>query len=139
MSRNGYKVNAASQFLREIDHRRLTIVTNVEVEALLYANPNSTTIVGIEFRDTLTNATYHASSIREVLLADGAIRNAQLLMQSGVGPAEHLRRLDVRLFFFITNGNMFLFLRLVSFVIYRSALDSPIVFAYVCMSIYVRN
>jgi choline dehydrogenase len=99
MSRNGIKVNAASQFLREMDDQHLTIVTNVEVESLLYAGVNSTTIVGIEFRDTLTNATYHAAVIKEVLLADGAVRNAQLLMQSGIGPAEHLRGLDVSNFF----------------------------------------
>lgn len=93
MSHTGMKMNAASEFMSGASPN-LFIVTNVEVDSLLYT-PDGKRVVGIEMRDTLTNSTYHANVIKEVLLADGAIRNAQLLMQSGIGPVEHLRTLGV--------------------------------------------
>uniref|UniRef100_A0A914VHI2 Uncharacterized protein n=1 Tax=Plectus sambesii TaxID=2011161 RepID=A0A914VHI2_9BILA len=93
MSHTGMKMNAASEFLRDAAVN-LFVITNVEVDSLLYT-PDGARVVGIEMRDTLTNSTYHANVVKEVLLADGPIRNAQLLMQSGIGPAEHLRTLGI--------------------------------------------
>jgi choline dehydrogenase-like flavoprotein len=49
--------------------------------------------VGVRYRDGGGEAV--ARSQREVLLAAGAIGSPQLLMSSGIGPAEHLRHVGV--------------------------------------------
>jgi len=80
--RNGQRVSAADAYLRPILGRpNLRIITDAEVERLVIQDGACT---GVEYGDRVANAR------RGVILTAGAIGSAQLLMLSGIGPAEHL-------------------------------------------------
>ncbi|KAK8113409.1 hypothetical protein PG984_013935 [Apiospora sp. TS-2023a] len=52
------------------------------------------TAESVTYNDTLTN-TLHTIKAREVVVAAGAICSPQLLMLSGVGPAQHLKEMGI--------------------------------------------
>ncbi|MCZ2839612.1 GMC family oxidoreductase [Modestobacter sp. VKM Ac-2985] len=87
----GRRMSAADAYLRPIAGRaNLTIVTDVTVRQLTI---DDGTCTGVEY-GTPTSSTA-ATALREVILTAGAIGSAQLLMLSGVGPAEHLTELGI--------------------------------------------
>ena len=54
----------------------------------------SKVVTGVEF--TRNNTIYTIKAKKEVILGAGAIGSPQILMLSGIGPAEHLQSLGVR-------------------------------------------
>lgn len=48
------------------------------------------TVRALEFRDVASGQVFRADVTREVILAAGAIGSAKILLQSGIGPADHL-------------------------------------------------
>jgi len=91
--RNGRRWSAADAFLRPaIKRPNLTVLTRCHATRVLFERRRAT---GLEFiqqgRLTRVNAR------REVLLCGGAIHSPQMLMLSGVGPAQHLRDFDIPL------------------------------------------
>ena len=93
--RNGMRCSAAVAYLHPALARpNLTLVHSAPVTRLLFERERAT---GVEVvRDGIVQA-LHAE--REVVLCAGAYNTPQLLMLSGIGPADHLREhgLDVRL------------------------------------------
>jgi choline dehydrogenase len=89
--RNGRRCSAATAYLRPVRSRaNLEVRTNCLVTRVLFA---ATAAVGIEFRRRGALCTVRAE--REVLLAAGAIGSPQILLLSGIGPAEELQRLGI--------------------------------------------
>lgn len=89
--RNGVRCSAATAFLKPAMHREnLTVVTGAHVTRVIIANGRAT---GVEWTDKSGNHVTTAES--EVVLSGGAINSPQLLMLSGVGPAEHLNALGI--------------------------------------------
>lgn len=89
--KNGKRHSAAAAFLKPALNRpNLTVRTGAHTTRVLF---EGTRAVGVEFvieqRRELVRAT------REVLLCGGAINSPQLLLLSGIGPAESLRALDI--------------------------------------------
>jgi choline dehydrogenase len=88
----GVRQSAADAYLRPVLHRRnLTVVTNAMARRLV--------IDGGRCRGVVYRRKGEERSVsveREVVLAAGTIGSAQLLMVSGVGPAEHLRQVGVK-------------------------------------------
>ena len=85
--RNGRRCSAAVAFLHPARGRaNLTVETNAYATRILM---QGTRAVGIEYEQGGETNTVHAD--REVILAGGAFNSPQLLMLSGIGPAEHLR------------------------------------------------
>ncbi|GAB4422122.1 MAG: GMC family oxidoreductase N-terminal domain-containing protein [Bacteroidia bacterium] len=86
--RDGRRMSTAEAFLKPILHRpNLTVQTDTLVQRIVVENRRA---VGIEYRTPT-----HIQEIRarrEVILAAGAYNSPQLLMLSGIGPAEELRR-----------------------------------------------
>ena len=86
--RNGERFSAAKAYLTpNLGRPNLTVITDAHTTRVLFAGRRAT---GIEFRRGGTLQQLGAR--REVLLAAGALQSPQLLMLSGVGPADELAR-----------------------------------------------
>lgn len=74
-------------------HANLQVMTGVLVERLLLEQDRAT---GVVFTDA-EGKRQQALASREVVLCAGAIGTPKLLMLSGIGPAEHLREVGIKL------------------------------------------
>jgi choline dehydrogenase-like flavoprotein len=84
--KRGRRWSAARGFLKPVLHRQnLKLETGVLVERVLIENCRA---VGVVYRQSGVEKTARARG--EVILSAGAIGSPQILMNSGVGPAEHL-------------------------------------------------
>ncbi|HTV35108.1 MAG TPA: GMC family oxidoreductase N-terminal domain-containing protein [Xanthobacteraceae bacterium] len=89
--RNGRRSSTANAFLKPARGRKnLTVATDVHVTRVLL---EGTRADGVEY--VQNGSTVRASAAREVILAAGAFNTPQLLMLSGIGPAEHLRQTGI--------------------------------------------
>ncbi|MGU1552445.1 GMC family oxidoreductase [Pseudomonas aeruginosa] len=89
--RNGLRCSAAVAYLRPALARgNVTLITNALARRIVFDNDHGTPrAIGIEyFRN---DALHRADARREVILCGGVINSPQLLMLSGIGPAEELR------------------------------------------------
>ncbi|MCX4095611.1 GMC family oxidoreductase [Nocardia sp. alder85J] len=87
----GFRHSAARAYLTPIGRRRnLTVRTGALVSRVLF---EATRAVGIVY--THRGETFEARAAREVIVSAGAIASPKLLMISGVGPADELRRLGI--------------------------------------------
>ncbi|MBV8799654.1 MAG: choline dehydrogenase [Alphaproteobacteria bacterium] len=88
---NGRRWSAAAAYLRPIMSRRnLTIESHAHVTRILIEHGRA---VGVEFAQKKQQVEIRAE--REVLLCGGAINTPQVLMLSGIGDPEVLRRFDI--------------------------------------------
>src|SRR5262245_18402326 len=89
--KNGKRHSAAAAFLKPVLSRpNLGVETGAHVTRLLF---DKNKVVGVEF--VQDRRTEQARANREVILSGGAINSPQTLMLSGVGPADHLRAMDI--------------------------------------------
>jgi choline dehydrogenase len=89
--RDGRRCSTAVGFLRPALHRpNLTVLTDLQVHRITRAEGVATGLVGRRFGAEIT-----LRAEREVILAAGAYNSPQLLMLSGIGPANLLRALDI--------------------------------------------
>ena len=87
----GRRCSAARAFLRPVANRsNLHIKTTALVHRILFAGARAT---GIEFMGPSGVEQAHAA--QEVIVAAGAINSPQLLMLSGIGNADELRKHDI--------------------------------------------
>jgi choline dehydrogenase len=90
--RNGKRCSAATAYLRPAgDRPNLVVSTHSLATRVLLDGPRA---VGVEYRRKGRTVTAHGG---QVILAGGAINSPQLLMLSGVGPADELRAAGVEL------------------------------------------
>ncbi|MGA2841327.1 MAG: GMC family oxidoreductase N-terminal domain-containing protein [Steroidobacteraceae bacterium] len=83
----GRRASTARAYLRPVLGRpNLNVVTGALVTKVLIDNGNAT---GIEYRRA--DGTVDARAAREVILSGGAFNSPQVLMLSGIGPADELR------------------------------------------------
>lgn len=92
--RNGRRWSAAKAYLRPIAKQRTNLsvsmrswVTKVLIDA------DTKRAYGVEF--VKNHQKYRINATKEVILSAGAIGSPQLLMLSGVGPADHLREFKI--------------------------------------------
>ena len=90
--RNGERCSAAAGYLHPIMAQRpnLTVMTGAHATELLWTDSR---ISGVKYRRGQQIWEVHAQA--EVLLCTGAFQSPQLLMLSGIGPAEHLQSLGI--------------------------------------------
>ncbi len=89
--RNGRRSSAATAYLKPALAR-----PNLALEVSAHATRvllNGARATGIEYMQD--GNVRRAEAAREVILCLGAFNTPQLLMRSGIGPADHLRRMDV--------------------------------------------
>ncbi|MFI5509817.1 GMC family oxidoreductase [Mycobacterium sp. NPDC051804] len=84
----GQRWSAARGYLR--GQNNLTIVTKAAVDKVIIRNGQA---VGIDYRRR--GRAHQAIADQEIVLSAGAFGTPQLLQVSGVGPADHLRRVGV--------------------------------------------
>jgi choline dehydrogenase len=88
---HGARWNVADVFLRPALKRgNLTVWTGVQAARVLI---ESGRVAGVEY--LLKGSLHQVRGAREVILCAGAVGSAQLLLLSGVGPAEQLERLGI--------------------------------------------
>lgn len=86
--RNGRRCSAYTAFVEPVkDRRNLTIRTECEMQRILF---EGRTAVGVEIIHNGRREIIHAR--REVILSAGSLKTPQLMMLSGVGPGEELRK-----------------------------------------------
>ena len=89
--RKGRRLTVADAYLTPAAGRpNLTVRTLAPVERVLLEGNRA---VGVTYRQGRETATAHAEA--EVVLAGGAVGSPQLLMLSGIGPADHLREVGI--------------------------------------------
>ena len=89
--RDGYRSSSANAFLRPARKRRnLAVETRAHVTRIL---TRGTRAIGVEFHNEMR--VEQVTAEREVILAAGTFSTPQLLMLSGIGPAAHLREMDI--------------------------------------------
>ena len=87
----GRRCSAAEAFLGKVrSNPRLRLITRAQVERIVIEHHRA---VGVEYVHDGRRRVLRCN--REVLLAAGALASPQLLMLSGIGPAEHLRRFGI--------------------------------------------
>jgi choline dehydrogenase len=87
-ARQGRRSSAATAYLTPARRRKnLSIRTGCRVLRLLFEKGRA---VGVEYVKRGQKHVVHAT--REVIVSAGAINTPKLLMQSGIGPADHLRQ-----------------------------------------------
>jgi choline dehydrogenase-like flavoprotein len=90
--RDGYRSSAATAFLRPARKRgNLTVETGAHAMRVLTQGTRAT---GVEYVKA-SGDVVRAPASREVILAGGAFNTPHLLMLSGIGPAAHLRDMDI--------------------------------------------
>ncbi len=115
-TRRGRRHSAADAFLKPARKREnLTVETDAHVRRVLIENGRA---VGVEHAGGIVRAA------REVILAAGAYGSPQLLMLSGVGPAEHLREHGIEVLVDNANVGRHLQEHPMAFVNWRAAGDT---------------
>lgn len=94
--RNGRRWSAAKAYLRPIaKHRRNLSISMRSWVTKILIDPDSKVAYGVEF--VKNHKIYRMNATKEIILSAGAIASPQLLMLSGVGPAEHLAEFNIPL------------------------------------------
>lgn len=89
--RDGRRSSSSRAFLRPARNRKnLVVETGAHMRRVLMRN---TTALGVEYEKD--GMIFSAQATRETILSAGAFNTPQLLMLSGIGPAAHLRALDI--------------------------------------------
>jgi 4-pyridoxate dehydrogenase len=89
--RNGKRCSAAVAFLRPaMGRKNLTVKVRAHATRVVMQGARAT---GVEF--VRNGAMHKAHAAREVILCGGAFNTPQLLMLSGIGPADHLREVGI--------------------------------------------
>jgi choline dehydrogenase len=89
--KNGARCSSAVAYLDPARERRnLHVVTGALVTRISIEGGRATGVVY-----SSGGRSYHQRAVREVLLSGGAINSPQLLMLSGIGPADELRKHDI--------------------------------------------
>ncbi len=92
----GVRWSCATAYLDPARERsNLTIKTNTHVQQVVFAHGNATGVVYIDENGLRQNAEVDRNAGGEVILSAGAVASPQLLMLSGIGPAEHLREMNI--------------------------------------------
>ena len=86
-----WRASASRRFLYPVLKRpNLTLTTEALVSRVLIENGRA---IGVEW--TSAGKTFQATADGEVILAAGTVQSRQVLQLSGIGPADHLRSLDI--------------------------------------------
>src|SRR5690625_5467042 len=88
--KDGNRFNTWHAYLKPVaDHDNLTIITDAKVQRVIV---DGDTVTGVEIRGESGIDKLHA---KETILCAGALNSPEILLRSGIGPAEELQDLGV--------------------------------------------
>lgn len=88
--KNGQRCSNATAFLHPVaDRKNLTVITGARATRLLLEDKRAT---GVQYKQGRWGGLREIKARREVILCGGAINSPQLLLLSGVGPSDELKR-----------------------------------------------
>jgi choline dehydrogenase len=91
--KNQKRCSTAAAFLHPVMNRpNLTVITNAHTKQILIENDRA---IGVEFYTGKGETTEKAFCNKEVILSAGSFNSPQILMLSGIGEAEALRKLGI--------------------------------------------
>jgi choline dehydrogenase len=91
--KDGQRHSAADAYLKPVlDRPNLDVKTGAEVTQIQFTGTRAR---GVTYQQAGT--THQVDATSEVIICGGAINSPQLLMLSGVGPADHLREHDIEI------------------------------------------
>ena len=102
-TRNGARCSTSKAFLRPVRHRKnlhISMRSHV-LKILIDKSTNKTTGVRFEKKGKI----YEIGVGKEVILSAGSINSPQILMLSGIGPADHLNSLGIPVIADLQVGN----------------------------------
>lgn len=93
-TRDGERLSTNGAFIRPIRNKRdnLDVRTNAQVTKVLI-DPHNKIAIGVQFRQN--GKVVEAYARKEVILSAGALNSPQILMLSGVGPADELQKFNI--------------------------------------------
>ncbi|XP_046608292.1 glucose dehydrogenase [FAD, quinone]-like [Neodiprion virginianus] len=92
---NGSRVSTSRAYLHPVKTRRNLFVSKNSLVSKVLVDPRDKRAVGVEFYKN--NRKFAVRARKEVVLSAGTIGSAQILMLSGIGPAEHLADIGIPL------------------------------------------
>ncbi|GBM61518.1 Glucose dehydrogenase [FAD, quinone] [Araneus ventricosus] len=99
--KDGQRCNTAEAYLVPAENRtNLHILGNARVRKIIMDGVQA---AGVQFDHK--GSTYEIKARREVIMAAGAVNTAQLLMLSGIGPKDHLEKLNIPVVVDLPVGN----------------------------------
>lgn len=94
-----------SYYMQSKGRSNLKVLPFSPMQQLILEQEGSTvTATGVVFTDYASGQTFNATANKEVIMSAGAIQTPQLLMLSGIGPAETLAKVGVQLY--VGNDNI---------------------------------
>lgn len=90
---HGARYSASKAFLRPIRHRQNLHVSKESHTTRILIDSMTKRSYGVEF--VKNGLRYIVKARKEVILSAGALNSPQLLMLSGIGPAQHLKELEI--------------------------------------------
>uniref|UniRef100_A0A182F4E4 Glucose-methanol-choline oxidoreductase N-terminal domain-containing protein n=1 Tax=Anopheles albimanus TaxID=7167 RepID=A0A182F4E4_ANOAL len=93
-TKRGRRVTGGTAYLKDIRHRPNLHISTLSWATEILFNDVTNEAVGVKFTKNKRYRTTRAR--REVILAAGAFETPKLLMNSGIGPAAHLREHGIR-------------------------------------------
>lgn len=92
-TRNGARVSSNVGYLYPFKMRKNLFIRKMSQVTKVLIDPKTNAAYGVEYSKNGRKREVYAH--REVILSAGAINTPQLLMLSGIGPAEHLRQMQI--------------------------------------------
>lgn len=92
-TKNGARVSSNVGYLYPFKKRKNLFIRKMSQVTKVLIDPSTKVAYGVEYNKGGRKRTAYAS--KEVILSAGAINSPQLLMLSGIGPADHLRQVNV--------------------------------------------
>ena len=90
--RSGKRHSCAAAYLKPaLGRKNLTVLTHAHTARVLFEGTRAVGVECVQGRET-----FALRAEREVILCGGAVNSPQILMLSGVGPADDLRRMGIR-------------------------------------------
>ncbi|XP_058799351.1 glucose dehydrogenase [FAD, quinone]-like [Phymastichus coffea] len=91
--KNGTRMSTNRAYLNPANHRKNLHVSAFSHVNKVLINPHTKRAYGVEF--SKLGLLFEVQARREIILCAGAIGSAQILMLSGVGPAQHLKEMNI--------------------------------------------